>query len=144
MLSFLIHRHVDDPVYTPADQKFHRFLFQFPVSPAVTHDCCITVAPQNILHPGDDLGTKRIVQFRDHNADGSGRIGLEPSGNLVYLIVKFLNGCFDLYSVFFSDISSIEIGRDRRQTKSCLSGNVLHRCCHFVSLPSVSTDISVY
>ena len=135
MISLFIYWHIDDSIHTPADKKIHRLPLQFPVGTAVTYDCRITVTPQNVLHSRDDLGAERIVQFRNHNADGFGRIGLQSSGNLIDFIVKLLNGFFNLYSVFFSDIPAIKIRRDRCQTKSCLSGNVFHRCCHPASLP---------
>ena len=88
------------------------------------------MASQHILHSCDDLRTKGIIKLRDHYPDGLGGIGLQASCHLIDLIVQFLDGFLDLYSVFFSYVSAIKIRRNRRKPKSRPLGNIFHGCCH--------------
>ena len=144
MISFFINRHIDNPVNPPADQELYCLPFQFLIGSAVTDDRGIAMASKDIFHTRYDFSAECIIQLRNHYTYCFGRIRLQPSGNFIDFIMEFLNGFFNLYSVFLSDITAIKIRRNRSQTKASPSGDVFHCCRHYVSLPSVSTDISVY
>ena len=92
-------------------KKFHCVPLQFLIGTAVTDNGSVSVASQHILHSCDDLRTKGIIKLRDHYPDGLGGIGLQASCHLIDLIVQFLDGFLDLYSVFFSYVSAIKIRR---------------------------------
>ena len=135
MCSSFIYWHINDPIHSAADQKLHCLLLQLLICTTVTDDGCITVTSENIFHSRYDLSTEYIIQLRDYNSYGLCRICLKPSGNFIYLIMEFLNSFFNLYSVFFPDVSPVKIGRDCSQTKSCQSGYIFHCCRHFIFLP---------